>query len=240
MSEFILKDILLEVHEIECGISDEIPDFKPSLRHRIAMKRIFARFDKNMRKLRNTTSIAETPIIERRTRIYSIKQRILIAMLIIILMTFLAGCISAVVKFISERFNGTVYEDNTQLFAVNLENCPQMIEYQYVLSNVPEGFELIKTISSPISVYTLYLNSSTGQYITLNQTVKTRFSPHYNTEKSKFEEIMINDTTGLFIDFSSDNRKHSVLIWDNEDYIIEISAVLDKNSTLSLLNIAKI
>ena len=208
MNENILRDILLEVHEIEFGVSDDLPDFKPSLRHRLAMKRIFARFDRNMRKLRNTRSTGETPIIERGTRRYSIKQRILIATLIIILMAFLVGCASAIVKFISEHFNGTIYEDNTQLFAINLENCPQTIEYQYVLTNVPIGFELIETVSSPISVNALYLNSSTGQVITLEQCVKTLFSQHYNTEKNKFEEININGTNVLFIDLSSDKRNY--------------------------------
>ena len=161
-------------------------------------------------------------------------------MLIIILLTFLVGCVNAIVKFVSERFNGTVYEDNTQLFVINLDNCPQTIEYQYVITNIPEGFELIKTASSPITVYTLYFNSSTGQVITLKQCVKAEFSPHYNTEKNKFEEININDNIGLYIDLSSDTRNNSVLIWDNEDYIIEISADLDKNAALDLSNITKL
>lgn len=240
MSENILKDILIEAHQIECGINGELPDFKPSLRHRLAMKRIFARFDRNMRKLRTTRRTGETPIIERRTRRYSIKQRILITMLIIILMTFLAGCVSAIVKFVSERFSGTVYDDNTQLFVVNLENSPQTIEYQYVFSNIPEGFELIETVSSPTNVYTLYKNNSTGQVITLNQWVKANFSPHYNTEKTPFEESIINGTTVLYIDLSSDKRDHSVMIWDNEDYIIEILADLNKKCASDLVSITKI
>lgn len=240
MNENILKDILLEVHKIECGVGDDLPDYKPSLRHRFAMKRIFARFDKNTRKLKNTRSTVEAPTIERRTRRYSIKQRILIATLIIILMAFLVGCASAIVKFVSEHFNGKVNEDNTQLFVINLDNCPQTIEYQYALTNIPEGFELTKTISSPTNVYTLYSNNATGQVITLEQCVKTHFSPHYNTEKNTFEEININGTNVLFLDLSSNKRNNSILIWDNEDYIIEISADLDKNRAMNLLNIAKI
>ena len=240
MNENILRDILLEVHEIECGVSDDMPDYKTSLRHRLAMKRIFARFDRNTRKLRNTERNRETQIIERGTRRYSIKQRILITMLIIILMAFLVGCASAIVKFISEYFNGTVYEDNTQLFVVNLENCPQTIEYQYVLTNIPEGFELNETLSSMTSVYTLYSNELTGQYITIQQWVKTHYTPHYNTEKGTFEENKINGTTVLFFELSSDERNNSVLIWDNDDYIIEISADLDKNNVLDLLNITKL
>lgn len=240
MNEDILNELMLEVHRIECGVPDDLPDFKPSLRHRLAMKRIFARFERNARKLRNTEKFQETPITEHKERRYNIKQRILIATLIIVFMALLAGCVNVIVKFVSEHFNGTVYEDNTQLFVINLENCPQTIENQYVLTNVPDGFKLIETISSPTNVYTLYSNELTGQTITLYQWVKTHFSPHYNTEKSAFEEIEINGTTGLFIDLSDDKRNKSVLIWDNGDYITEISADLDKNSAFDLLNITKL
>lgn len=240
MSEDILNELMLEVHRIECGVPDDLPDFKPSLRHRLAMKRIFVRFERNARKLSKEGIIQELPITEHRTIRYNIKQRILIATLIIILMTLLAGCVNVIVKFVSEHFNGTVYEDNTQLFVVNLENCPQTIEYQYVLTNVPDGFELIETISSPTNVYTLYSNELTGQVITLYQWVKTHFSPHYNTENNAFEKIEINGTTGLFIDLNDDKRNKSVFIWDNGDYITEISADLDKNSALDLLNITKL
>ncbi len=128
----------------------------------------------------------------------------------------------------------------TLLFVTDLENCHQTIEYQYALAYIPEGFELIETISFPTNVYTLYSNGLTGQVIILKQWVKTHFSLHYNTEENTFEEIKINDTAVLFIDLSNESRNCSVLIWDNEDYIIEISANFDKNRTKDLLNIAKL
>lgn len=239
MNEDALKDIMLEVHRIECGVIDELPDFKPSLRHRLAMKRIFERFERNTWKMKNKESTQEQSASEHRMRRYGIKQRVILATLIIILATMLVGCVNTIVKFISEHFNGTVYEDNTQLFGADLENCPQTIEYQYVLTNIPKGFDLIETVSTPSYVYMYYKDQQTGWKITLKQWVKTHFAPHYNTEKSTFEEVNINGTRGLFIDLSNNNHNNSVLIWDNEDYIIEISADLDKNSVLNLLNIAK-
>ena len=240
MSENVLKEIMLEVHRIECGVIDDLRDYMPTLRHRLAMKRIFARFKKNTRKLRSAGTIQESPITEHKTRRYSIKQRLIIAMLIIILMSFLVGCVGAVIMFVSEHFNGTVYEDNTQLFVANSENCPETIEYQYALADIPEGFKLIETIPSSTNVYTLYSNELTGQVITLNQWVKSHFSLHYNNEENTFEEIRINDTMGLYIDFSHNDKKNSTIIWDNEDYIFEISADLDKNQTMNLSNITKI
>lgn len=239
MSEDILNELMLEVHRIECGVPNDLPNYKLSLRHRLAMKRIFARFARNARKLRKAETIQESPTTEHRRR-YNIKQRILIATLIIVLMALLAGCVNAIVKFVSEHFSGTVYKDNTQLFVTNLENCPQTIEYQYALADIPEGFKLIETIPSSTNVYTLYSNELTGQVITLNQWVKSKFAPHYNTENNTFEEVEINGTTALYIDFSTNKRRSSGLIWDNGDYIIEISADLDKSSALGLLNIAKL
>ena len=240
MNENILRDILLEAHEIECGVSGDLPDIVPSLRHRLAMKGIFARFDRNIRRLRSAGSTVKAPKTERGARRYGIKRRVLIAMLIIVLMTFLVGCVNAIVMFVSERFKGTVYEDNTQLFAVNLDNCPQTIEYQYVLTSVPEAFELIESAASSTNASVLYLNSSTGQTIVLEQWVKASYSTHYNTEQNAFEESNINGKTVLFIGLSNEKQNTSVFIWDNGDYIIEISADLDKNDVFDLLNIAKL
>ncbi len=212
MSENILKEIMLEVHRIECRVPNDLPDYKPSLRHRLAMKRVFARFARNTCKLRNAGTIQEPPITDYSTRRYNIKHRILTAMLIIILMTLLVGCVNAIVRFVSEHFNGTVYEDNTKLSAANLENCSQTIEYQYALTNIPEGFELIEIVSTPSYVYMNYRNMQNGQEIIFWQWVKTHFSPHYNTEKNIFEEIKINGTTGLFIDLKGDKLNKSVFI----------------------------
>lgn len=240
MSEDVLKGIMLEVHNIECGVIDELSDFKPSLRHRFAMKKIFARFERNARNMKNKEITTEPPASEHRTSIRNIKQRVIMAILIIILAAMLAGCVNVVAKFISEHFNGNVYEDNTQLFAGDLESCPQTIEYQYFLTNVPDGFELIDTVSTSSYAFMYYKDQQTGRKITLKQWVKSHFAPHYNTENHTFEEIKINGTTVLYINFSTNTKNSSVLIWDNDDYIIEILADLDKNAVMYLLDITKL
>lgn len=240
MSEDVLKEIMLEVHRIECGVIDELPDHKPSFRHRLAMKKIFARFEGNAREIRNKEITAVSAMPKHRSRRCGVKQRVIMATLIIILAAILAGCVSVVAKFISEHFYGTVYENNTQLFAGDLENCPQTIEYRYVLTNVPDGFELIDTVSTSSYAFMYYKDQQTGRKITLKQWVKSHFAPHYNTENHAFEEINVNGTTVLYIDFSTDTKNNSALIWDNGDYIIEISADLDKNSAMNLLSITKL
>lgn len=46
MNESYLKGILAEICEEEIAELNKFPPFKPSLRHRLAMKRIFALYEK--------------------------------------------------------------------------------------------------------------------------------------------------------------------------------------------------
>lgn len=236
MDEEVFRSILEKAVMSEYADLDSDPEPKYSLKHRLAMKRIFAKYERNVRNLKEKR-VDQTARNEYLRPRLNLKQRLLIA-LIVVFLAALTGC--AVAAFVSKDFRGTVHRDNTQLFAVDIENSPMTIEYKYALDFVPEGFELIETIPSSIIIYTLYLNRSAKQTITLEQCVKTYFSPHYNTEKNAFEEIKINDVTGLFIDLSRGEREGSALIWDNKDYIIEIIADLDKESTINLSKINKI
>lgn len=54
--------------------------------------------------------------------------------------------------YFSRNFHGTVYNDNTQLFAVNTENCFITIKYEYYLSNLPDGFKMVEHDSSSFYV----------------------------------------------------------------------------------------
>ena len=232
MNENVFRQLLGEMIESEFAEYDNSPEWKFSLKHRLAMKRIFARYKRNEQKLKEK-SIEQTA---QHHTYHNIKQRLIIALCVVFLLTFLVGW---VVAFVSKDFHGTVYEDNTRLSPVNLENAPLTIEYTYTLSSVPDGFELIETFSSLTNVYTLYENNLTNQTIDLSQWVKSNYTPHINTEHQVLEEIDINGSTGLFVDFSSDTYNHSLIIWDNGDYIIEISANLNKEDTLKLLRINK-
>ena len=217
--------------ESEFAEYDHPPKWQFSLKHRLAMKRIFARYERNVQKLKEKSPDTAALIEQNKPRL-SFKQRMLIVICIIILMTFLVGW---VIVFISRDFHGMVYKDYTLINAVNLENSPETIEYEYVLSCVPDGFELIETDTSPTNVYTLYMNSLTKQTITLHQWVKSHYTPHLNTEYHTLEEIYINNTTGLYMDLSHEDYYRTLLAWDNGDYIIEVSADLDKDSTMDLL-----
>lgn len=236
MNEDIFKEILTRAVDSEFAEFDNAPEHKFSLKHRLAMKRIFSRYERNVRKLRNseTSEVAQT--YEYKPR-YGLSRRLFLAMIVIILAMFLVGW---VVVYVTENFHGTVFSDNTQLTAKNLTECPQTIEYKYALASVPDGFKMVQTNSSPIHVYTLYMNNLTNQTITLRQWVKSEFKQHYNTEHQSFEEICINGIKGLYIDLSNSEHNLSLIVWNSEDYVFEIVADLDKEHTINLFNLNKI
>ncbi len=236
MNEEVFREILEKAVMLEYAELDNEPDHKFSLKHRLAMKRIFARYERNVRKLRKKETTETTRVTEYRP-IRSLTRQLLIAVIMIFLAMFLVGWI---VVYVSENFHGNVYREYTQLTAKNYNDCPQTIEYKYALASVPSGFEVEETGSSSVDVYTLYMNSSTKQTIQLRQWVKTSFESNYNTEHYNLEEVTINGGKALCIDFSDTAYKQTLIVWDNGDYIIEVLADLDKESTVNLSKINKV
>lgn len=83
MNESVFREILGESLRREFAEFVNVPEHKFSLRHRLAMKRVFAKYEKNARGF-SKIEYAEIPH-------YGLKQRIIIALVIIILMTLLTG-----------------------------------------------------------------------------------------------------------------------------------------------------
>ncbi len=236
MSEDRFSEILGRALECEFAEFDSVPEHKFSLKHSRAMKRIFARYRENLCKLRGAEATISAPITENRP-LRGLKQRLLIALVIIVLLTLFTGW---VVIYRSRGFYGTVYPDNTHIFAVDTAGCPETIEYEYTLAFVPEGFELVEEGVSLTDVYILYMNNTTGQSIVFQQWVKTHYMPHIDTENGILEEVEINGKAGLYVDFGDSSWENSLVVWDNGDYIIEIDANLDKKSIINLAKINKL
>lgn len=214
MSESIFTSIIEEMAEHELASYTDMPKFKTSKKHNRAMRRIFKRYERNTRGLR--------PGAEIKTR--TVRKRIIVALVVIILAVF-TGFTAA--YFISGGFRGEVHNDNTELFPIDTENCPTVIEAKYYLPELPEGFEILETDSTPFYEYIAYENNQTGQIITFTQETKTDFNPmHLNTEKAELVEVEIKGHPGIFLDFSNDEQFSTLVIWDNGDYILEISADL--------------
>ena len=228
MSESIFASIIDEMAERDLARYSDIPTLKTSRKHDRAMQRIFKRYERNTRRLRPQAEI----------RVRTVRKRIIVALVVIILAVF-TGFTAA--YFISRSFQGKVHSDNTQLFPINMENCPAVIEDKYCLSELPEGFEEDKSVSTPFYEFISYENAQTGQTITFEQWTKLEFDfMRFNTEKGKLVEIEINGYSGVFLDLCDDNQILTQIIWDNGDYILLATGNLPKNKLLDLAKSAKI
>ena len=87
MNESVFEELLGESLRREYAEYDSAPEHKFSLGHRLAMKRILAGYEKNVRALTNAESVS----FQSGLPYYGFKQRIIIALVIVILMTLLTG-----------------------------------------------------------------------------------------------------------------------------------------------------
>lgn len=227
MGECVFDIILQEWAESEWEEYADAPGFKTSKKHDRAMKRIFKLYDKNTRHLRPQSEIG----------IRAIRRRIMVALIVIIL-AVMTGFTTA--YFISRSFRGEVHSANTELFSINMDNCPTVIEDKYYLSKLPEGFEEDKSDSTPFYEFVSYENMQTGQTILFEQWVKSEFdSMRFNNEKVELVEVEIKGYNGFILEYG-DYIDYCDLIWDNEDYLLHISSNLPKNELLILAENTKL
>lgn len=233
MNENILKEVLADICEEEIAELNKFPPFKTSLRHRYAMMRIFSSFEKRLRQTNGKHPRASSV----QSRPLRLSTRLIILIAVIVCAALLTG---AILVYISKSFHGTVNEDNTQLFAINMENCPETIEYEYYLPDLPEGFEMVEHNNlSSFDVYIKYQNELSGQTIMFTQCTKKIYFPHYNTEDHNFEEIDINGHEGIYIYYDGLEYVRTIVIWDNGDYILELVGDMPKNNLVNLAKSAK-
>ncbi len=236
MNENILKRILQEISDEEISEYCRQLSFKTSLRHRLAMKRIFARFEKNARRVPAVPApCPDLPVTHVRSA-----RKLIVLFAIIACAVLLTGFMAVCRLFASNNFRGDIFSDHTKLWVFNAESCPAAIEHIYYLSELPEGFEMVDYCRTLTSVSTRYENKPSEKGITFSQYAKSSFTAHYNTEHHDIEEIDINGQSGLCIDFSDDRHNYSLIAWDHGDYILEIVGDLDKNYAINLAKSAEI
>lgn len=234
MNERILGDILAEIWEEEISDFDNLPQFKASLRHKLAMKRIFTLFENNSQNLISTSQ----RISHSRHTHLSIRKKLIIIFALIVCAVLMTGFIFS---YVSKNFHGTVYNEYTKLFATNTENCLETIKYEYCLTDLPDGFELTERVFSLVlGVSTQYRNEMSGKEIAFDQFPKKVFGGNFNTEKHEFEEIEINGHNGLCLDFSDNEHDSSIIIWDNNDYILQLDGNLSKKELIEIAKSAKV
>lgn len=231
MNESTLKSILEELALCEWAEYADVDEQDFSVKHNYSMKRIFKLYEKNTRA---TISNSESKPIKLR-----LTRRTLLRVLVIVFLAILAGCTAA--YFISQDFYGEVYKEYTRIIPVNTENCPETIEEIYSLADIPIGFEIESIDSNPFFRYTEYMNNSTNQMIVFSQYTKSGYGVHHlNTEKYELEEVELNDYKAIFMGEESEKCCYGLLIWDNGDYIFELSANLPKDKVVYLAKSAEI
>lgn len=221
---YSIGDLMAMYYENEFSAIEEIalPHF--STKHSRKMKKAFDIFAKNR------VSTHNQPMTMTTKRTLNIRKQILIAAIIIVSLAFITGC---VVAFISNSFRGTVYNDNTYLFVFDVGGSPNVIEEEYTLSVVPEGYELHDIVKSSSNILSVYKNSS-NQNIFFTQTVKREFNSHINTEGFIIEEFVVDDCDAICVEYERETGINSMVVWNNDEYILELYGNFTKEEIIDL------
>ena len=226
---YTMDELISGYFEKQFAEAAEVPLPKFSFRHRLTMKRIFKLFEHN--KAMSDINAEDTCENVLGHKPLSFRKRLIIAVAIIVCLAVMTGF---VIAFISGGFNGTVYQDNTHLFAIDTSNCPSTIEKEYSLSVVPEGFEMYDVSATSTDITVMYCNPDTEQVLVFGQTVKSEFNPHINTEGYDLQETKVNSCNAIYIEYINAYGVSSTVIWDNEDYILELFGNFDNNELRDL------
>ncbi|MGN0596490.1 MAG: DUF4367 domain-containing protein [Ruminiclostridium sp.] len=207
--------------EFESIVEAALPVF--SSKHKKKMEKIFKVFERN-------NALSDNNITVKPIRPLSVRQKIVLVIIIIILMTIATGC---VIAFISNSFGGTVYNDNTYIFAFDIGNSPTEIEEEYTLSIVPEGYELYKTSQNSSCVFATYKNAYNKELV-FTQTVKKEFYSHINTEGFTIEEFVVDNCDAICVEYERGTGTNSLVVWNNDEYILELYGNFTKQELIDL------
>lgn len=137
-------------------------------------------------------------------------------------------------KKIIDNFIYEKHEDNTELFALNVEGAPTVIEEVYDIAVVPDGYYVTGGGLTRTLNIIIYSDSNSDNTILFRQSTKANFNIHYNTEGHDFEKITVNGLSALYIDYSVDGFVAGSVIWDNGDYIFEVNCDMPKSDIIKL------
>lgn len=138
----------------------------------------------------------------------------------------------AVFDFITKIFsnhNVVTVESGTD------EGYPDIIEEEYYISALPEGFEEADNIKSDKSIDIVYLYED--DYVFFTQNTKSNYEQYFDNEYSEYSDYIDSDGEKYLI-ITSDFD--STYIWDNGRYIFIVQSNLDKDEILNLCKSTKI
>lgn len=137
----------------------------------------------------------------------------------------------AIHDFLMNIFNG----HTTVSVSGTIEDYPTIIEEEYEIASLPEGFELADYYVDETSVVAMYLNND--KYILFEQTVYYDFTGNFDNNNAEFEYY--TDTSGQeYLIYNTGNTFN--IMFDNGKYVIRIESNLYKDDIIDLCKDTKI
>jgi hypothetical protein len=110
--------------------------------------------------------------------------------------------------------------------------------------NAPETIEKIYEITYDLSDYSYDLwfadeytrkieYAKEDVYINFEQSTKSVFDTHLNTEDSVIETVIINGSEAVYF---TDNHNYHTIIWDNGDYVFLLRSNISKTELINIAN----
>jgi len=238
MNEHMLDDVLTEYYERDFAEFSDAPEHKFSLKHRLAMRKIFRMYAQSRQNKCCENEIA--PAVRSKSH-KSLKTKIIIAIAVIICAVLFVGSWMPK-RCYSDNFCEIKYHEKSLFRAINYAGSPQNIEERYVLSEIPSGFELTSYYEANDQTCARYKNPDTGQFFYFWQYTKKGYSVYlYPPKNGDMEYIKINGRDGIF-NYSKPSERHdfTILVWDCGNYILKINGNVPKELPIHLVNSTKI
>lgn len=138
----------------------------------------------------------------------------------------------AIFNFITRTFSDhtvVTFESGTA------EGCPETIEEEYYISDLPEGFERVDYSKIDTSVVSFYFNND--DYIIFSQYAKKYYKTNYDNEQTTLTTNYSTESQDYLV---FESNEDATFIWDNGSYILSIQSNLDKNTIQELCESTKI
>lgn len=207
-----------------------IPEFSDMLPYAEEDEYIFsAKFERDMQKLIKRRNKPYYKIINTvGKRIACIAVIILVASSVTVLSV--EAFRNAVADFfvnIYEKFSTIQSSDETGVSPLTIENL-------YDITWDLDGYEVVYEERTKWNFFKTYVNKDI--VIDYTQHTKANFDIDTNTENAEISTININQYDAIYF---YDNHNYHHLIWDNEDYVIEIVSNIDKDTLVDIADSVK-
>ena len=181
-------------------LNERVPDLSDIPDH------VFSeRFEKKMNKLIRKEAAHPWAVS------HTLARNLIAAAIVIILLFTLCMSVGAIRNAIFNFFQQHFEDYDRIVFEVPEKT---KIEKEYIITNLPEGFELKEEIKNDISIMKVFQNEN-GDYIHFSQELFLANGVAFDNEHSNYDLIEI-DNHGVFISTSTDEVS---LTWDQDGYI---------------------